>query len=384
MRKFALLAPILWLSCCLASAAGAHSAFPIDVVVARSPQPVAAGGQTRLLYELRLTNFAPKPIWLTGLDVSSDAGTLASYRGEAIEPLLLVVGGEDGTAKPAQIGVGRSVVVFLDVALAPDSRVPGELHHRLSFSVVGEGGTTIDRSVDGPAIAVSTEPAPVLQAPLRGAGWVAANGLSNPQHRRSLMPVDGRARIAQRFAIDWVQLGPDGRLYRGEPNDNRNYPGYGAAVLAVADGVVADIKDGLAENAGSNAPTDRSITLDSIAGNYLILDLGHQRYALYAHLQPGSFKVKPGDRVKTGQPLALLGNSGNSDAPHLHFHLVDGNSALGAEGIPYVLESFRQSGAIDAAVVLEHGEPWRRSPASVMELHRREFPMDNAVITFMP
>ena len=85
----------------------------------------------------------------------------------------------------------------------------------------------------------------------------------------------GNTRV--RFAIDWVQLGPDGRLFHGDPNSNANLYGYGAEVLAVADGRVSDRKDSLPENVGSNEPSTRAITLDNITGNYLILDLGHGR-----------------------------------------------------------------------------------------------------------
>ena len=48
-------------------------------------------------------------------------------------------------------------------------------------------------------------------------------------------------------------------------------------------------------------------------------------------MQPGSLKVKVGDTVKTGQVLGLLGNSGNTDSPHLHFHVMDGPSPLALE-----------------------------------------------------
>ena len=79
-------------------------------------------------------------------------------------------------------------------------------------------------------------------------------------------------------------------------------------------------------------PADRSF-------NYVILALGNGGLAFYAHLQPGRLRVKPGDRVRRGQVLGLLGNSGNSDAPHLHFHISDANS-LESEGLPYVFDSF--------------------------------------------
>ena len=59
-----------------------------------------------------------------------------------------------------------------------------------------------------------------------------------------------------------------------------------------------------------------------------------RRYPVYAHLQPGSLRVKLGDKVRRGQTLGLVGNSGNSTEPHLHFHITDANSPLGSEGLP--------------------------------------------------
>jgi murein DD-endopeptidase MepM/ murein hydrolase activator NlpD len=112
-----------------------------------------------------------------------------------------------------------------------------------------------------------------------------------------------------------------------------------------------------------------------------MVGLGQGRFALYAHLQPGSLRVKLGDKVKAGEVLALLGNSGNSDAPHLHFHLMDANSPLGAEGLAYELETFTQLGVIDDPAVLDTGQAWQPK-TQVPVIHRREFPVDNAVATF--
>ena len=360
------------------------SAFPVDITAARAPQPVMAGGQCRLLYELHLTNFSPKPIELTGLDVlgGDDVLPLASYRGEALEKLLVTVGPSDSGSKIRAIGGGRTVVIFLDLTLDSGARPPVELRHRFLLSISGKDGATIERTVKAPNVAVVQESAPLLLAPLRGSGWVAFNALSNPDHRRSLVPVDGKIRIAQRFAIDWMRLGPDGRLFHGDSQSNANFYGYGADVIAVADGRVSDLKDGLPENVGSNEQSTRAITLDNIAGNYLILDFGQGRFALYAHLQPGSLRVKLSDKVKAGQVLALLGNSGNSDAPHLHFHLMDENSPLGAEGLPYELETFTQLGVIDDPAVLDSGQAWRAKIPVAPVVHRRESQVDNAIVTF--
>jgi hypothetical protein len=126
----------------------------------------------------------------------------------------------------------------------------------------------------------------------------------------------------------------------------------------------------------------RVITVDSAVGNYVTLDLGHGRFALYAHLQPGSLRVKVGDNVKAGQALALIGNSGNSDAPHLHFQLTDGNSPMGSEGIPHGFETFTQLGVIDGPDVLDSGKAWPPNAGEKPVVHHREFPVDNGVVTF--
>jgi murein DD-endopeptidase len=155
-----------------------------------------------------------------------------------------------------------------------------------------------------------------------------------------------------------MPLGPDGRLFHGDSKSNANFYRYGE-VVAVAGGRVSDLKDGLPENVGSNEQGTRAIALENIAGNYLILDLGQGRFALYAHLQPGSLRVKLGDKVKVDQVLARLGNSGNSDAPHLHIQLMDANSPLDAEGLPYELETFTQLCVIDDPAVLDRGQARR-------------------------
>jgi murein DD-endopeptidase MepM/ murein hydrolase activator NlpD len=368
--------------------AQSHSAFPVDILTGPGPQPVRADGRTHLLYELHLTNISPSPIELLTLDVFGDDGPapLASYRREELEKLLMAIGPADSAGKVRAIGGGRSAVIFLDLTLPGGTRPPVELRHRLSLSIPrkkdGSGGT-IENTVNGPVVAIVQEPAPVLGPPLRGSPWIAFNSLGGDVHRRALIPVDGKVRIAQRFAIDWMCLGPDGRLFHDDSKSNANFCAYGAEVLAVAAGRISDLKDGLPDNAGSNEASSRSITLDNVVGNYLILDLGHERFALYAHLKPGSLRVKVGESVKAGQVLARLGNSGNSDAPHLHFQVMDGNSPLGAEGVPYEIDGFTQLGVSDGPAGLDSGRVWRPESPEAPGAHRRELPVDNAVVTFL-
>jgi len=298
----------------------------------------------------------------------------------------VVVGGPaDGAAKARVLGEGHSAVIFFDLTLDAGVPTPAALRHRFSFSFTGNNGGAVERAVDIPVVSVLQEPDAVLRPPLRGARWVAFNAFSNgasPDHRRAVNAIDGRVYIAQRFAIDWMRLGPDGRLFHGDSKSNVNFYGYGVEVFAVADGQVADLKDGLPDNVGDNERSKRVVTLDNVVGNYLTLDLGHGRFVLYAHLQSGSLKVKLGDKVKAGEALARLGNSGNSDAPHLHIQMTDTNSPMAAEGIPYELETFSQLGVIDDSAVLDAGQPWQPKPNEKPVVHRGEFPIDKSVLTF--
>jgi len=115
------------------------------------------------------------------------------------------------------------------------------------------------------------------------------------------------------------------------------------------------------------------ITLETVGGNHVILDIGRGLYAFYAHLQPGSLRVNVGDRVKRGQVLGLVGNSGNSTEPHLHFHISDANSPLGSEGVPYAFDSFELVGSCQTFNACARGAPQRRA---------KQIPLDRALVRF--
>lgn len=68
----------------------------------------------------------------------------------------------------------------------------------------------------------------------------------------------------------------------------------------------------------------------------------------YYHLQPGSVRVEVGQRVRTGQKLGLLGNSGNTTGPHLHFGINDGPSPLTSSSLPFEIDRFRFEGTVAA------------------------------------
>jgi len=339
---------------------------PLDVVVPVPPTAFRADGKSHLVYEVHVTNFSRETCALARLEVAS----LASYSAEALASMVLRPG--PPPKDKLTIGGGLRAVLFVWVTLEPGAAIPANLTHRLAVKV---GDNPDEIAVECAPIPVRKE-AVAISPPLRGGEWLAANGPANASgHRRALIPVGGGVHIAQRFAIDWVQLREDGQTFTGDRLDNKNYRCYGTDALSVADATVVAVKDGIPENIPGATSRAVPITLETVGGNHVILDLGSGKYGFYAHLQPGKIRVKLGDRVKHGQVLGLVGNSGNSTEPHLHFHVCDRNSPLASEGLPYSLTAFdlQGKGSLGGKGFSVTGAPERRS---------MEMPLQNQVIRF--
>ena len=357
--------------------------MPVEVFAPIPPTPVSVGGAVRLFYELHLSSYWTSDVNLDELEVlNGDTGAvLSEYKGAELKALLAHPGMKAPPADPRVMPAGGIALLFMETTLPVGVATPKSLRWRLRFSRMAPADPKNPKP-DLPPIErvtpIDGRAPTTLGFPLAPGEWVAANGPSNTSdHRRSLQVVDGRARIAQRFAIDWVKLGPDGRLFHGDKAANANWYGFGADVLAVADATVSAAHDGIPEN----EPSDKRavpITLETVGGNYLILDLGGGRYAFYAHLQPGSQRVHVGDKVRRGQVLALLGNTGNSDAPHLHFHVSDANNPLGAEGLPYVFASYVSAGKANFDQVVAMG--WKRESGKPPTVRRGSLPGEDEVV----
>lgn len=225
----------------------------------------------------------------------------------------------------------------------------------------------------------------------RGDGWVVANGCCSARgaHRGAILPVDGRLRDAQRFAIDWMRVDADGRMVVGDPQHVESYLAYDQPILAVAGGTVVEVLDGLPDQTPGALPDPATITIANVDGNHVILDVGQGRWVFYAHLKPGSLLVRRGDRVRRGQELGRLGNTGNTSAPHLHLHVMNAPSALAADGLPYVFDAFTLDARLDDARWYDPAstldEAYRRLPPPGGTGPRRaELPLDLDIVTFPP
>jgi hypothetical protein len=119
----------------------------------------------------------------------------------------------------------------------------------------------------------------------------------------------------QRFALDSLGVGDDGKTHKGDGKVNEDYFAFGREIIAPADGVVTDVINGVRDNIpGLMNPY-------SAVGNAVFIQHRKNEVSVLAHLKLDSITVKVGDKVTRGRAIALCGNSGNSSEPHLHYHL---------------------------------------------------------------
>lgn len=383
------LAPLMALGTLLFAPSGASADVdarpsPIDVSCPKSPVAVPADERLVLCYELHLTNFGQAPLTLRSVEISggSTAPPLATIDGSTLAQSLQLVGPGDD---PARLEPGRRAILFVWFPLPPagvsGGPVPATLRHRFTFQL-GDKSTAGDASphlsvLDGVAVptGVTTDGAqasgpPVLEPPFHGGIWLAGNGPSNTSvHRRSVIALAGRATISQRFAIDWLLIGANGDTSHDDVTKLENWWGYGEPILAAADGEVTRVVDVYPDNPPRSTPPP--VTVDNIAGNHVIIRFAPNRYVMCAHLKQGSARVKEGQRVKKGDQIAQLGNSGNTTGPHVHFEVMDANSSIAAEGVPWIFSSFH---------FLGFGKDYdpNRHPDIV---HRNEIPVDDMVVS---
>lgn len=332
------------------SAAAAEDHFtPLSARVLHAPEPVRGGdGREHLVYELVLSNdsaFPPYPVTVRKVVASAAGQPVETLAGAKLTELMEPFGKVTEKTPRTTIQPGGTAKVLMDVTYPAGAKTPRRLGHELVVSPAPRGSPELSRFPTA-STPVVDRPAPIVAPPLRGAGWVAINGCcdENTSHRRSLLAINGVLHEGERYAIDFVQMTPEGRITDGPGDQLSSYPFYGDEVLSATAGKVVGVVDRLPDG-----PIDFALPAIDAAdagGNHVVVAIGGGRYAFYAHLQPGSVRVKVGQRVRPGQVLGLLGNSGNSNAPHLHFQLMDGPSPLGSEGIPYRFSSFTAEGTL--------------------------------------
>jgi Peptidase family M23 len=349
---------------------GSGDSRPLTAEVITAPSPVLATDKRRhVVYEIVLQNVTASEVELERLKVIDGlrGKAVASFSGAALLEIMITPEGSGPTIAPGGFGA-----LFLDLAFSRGQRIPTRLVHRFVLASNGDEG----ERVLGARTRVLRREAVQVGPPLRGGNLLDFNGCcAKSSHAREIQEAGGRLFISQRFAIDFVRL-EGGSSFEGDPTENESYFIFGDKIIAAAPGRIVATRDGLPENVPPDDPP--IVDLETAFGNYVTQSLGGGRFATYGHLHTGSVRVSVGQRVKRGQVLGLVGNTGNSSEPHLHFQVTDGPSGFGSNGLPFVFRRFQLEGLL---VGLETGTP-TIVPADPPRIRRNQLPLDLDIVGF--
>lgn len=384
---FSFRTPLL-LGCLVAFAAPiwaqrSHAGIEAQVLLS----PTAFDGSDRnehVAYELLVTNASAtkESVKLTELSVFTQRSMVAEVAWKGQDLCALAKPKCADGASQVTIPVGGSTVLLIWLSFPPHTSVHTVWH---SIGYIDAQGRL--HTLRGVRADLASQSAIEIGPPLGGGRfWLATEGPGNVQshHWGSLQSMNGAISVAQRFAIDFVGLDAAGHALPVTPDapearQNAEWFGYDADVLAVADGVVRDSRDGQPDNqpfAVHPEPTD--LTPRGLYGNFVILEIAPGVFAHYAHLRPGSVRVRAGDHVHRGDVIGHLGDSGNSGVPHLHFHISNKPTFVGSEGLPYRVARFTLEGKAGKEIVLSPTSRWSSHPVQ----ERDALPLDSDVVLF--
>jgi len=370
-------------------ASGEESAqfTPIISQLVTAPVPFKADdGLQHLAFELLLTNSSPRTATVTSVlisPVSSPQVTLQALKGKSEVAASMIPVGDLTIGRNAAIAPQATSELLLDAIIPAGMAVPGAITVTLTatFAAPKPGQppyvSIFPDSVTEvlPRVSVSKAKTIVVRPPLAGGDWVAMNACCElSAHRGAMLGASARPLFPERYAIDFVRMDASGNLYKPgkAPSMGNNYS-YDAKLLAVAPATVVAVQKGIPDQPPGVNPTGYS--LEQLGGDYVVLKLRPGLYAFYAHISPDSIAVEVGQKVKAGQVLGLLGNSGNSTAPHLHFQLINGPGPLTSDGVPYEFTSFK-------VVARPSGKGDSFAPVSPPVSLVNAYPLTNTVVRF--
>jgi Peptidase family M23 len=355
---------LLGAACLLAAIAGvslanadhaASTSTALQVTAVGPPQRVhGSDGREHIDYTLVITNAFTAEATLTSLVVRGGGKELLALGGDALAAFTRPLASEEPTTS---IPKASAVAIFVDIVLPRSAgrRVPKRLHHRISYTLPADAPIEAvigSRTVRGPELRVDRRLPIEIAPPLRGGGWLNANGCCDPSvnHRSTMLSANGTLVAPETFAVDYIRL-VDGRQYADDGTQNADWYGYGATIHAVAGGrVVWAVDDRPDVPPFLSVDDNPTVTKPSeFGGNGVVVKIRPGVFAHYYHLQPGSVRVEDGHRVRTGQKLGLFGNSGNSTGAHLHFGITDGRHPLTSTSLPFEIDRFRLEGTASFA-----------------------------------
>lgn len=250
-------------------------------------------------YELLVVNVLSEPVTLSTVAVLDPAGKELMR----IEGATLAAATQTLFAKRPSPIIAASAAVSVDVDLTvPPGAAPERVTHRIVYALKpdSELAPMIGAlEVDAPEVAINRRPAMVIRPPLKGNGWLAASACCKPNlHRDERVAINGvRIETGETFAVDWAKVKND-RLFDGDGKKVEQYYDFGEDVLAVADGKVFSVHNGMPDQTPFVFMVPKSKS--DYGGNNVMLEIAPNVFAWYAHLRQGSIRVKVGDAVKAG------------------------------------------------------------------------------------
>ena len=314
---------------------------PLLLAVHDAPMPfTGSDGRTHLVYELWSTNFSSGDATVEQVEVSGDGTLLVDARRRRRS--RRVSSPPDAAMRVPRSPPSGTSLLFVHVVLPTGATAPATLSHtrprprrRRAARTAGDDARGRRRRRRPPRAG-------------RRSGRRCAVTATSPPTRAATPPVTRArrcpstvgVRLAQRYAVDWEQLDADRRIYVGPRDDPKSYTIFGTEALAVADARVASVVDDLARADARHSSRRASRSRRPTATRSSSISVADASRSTRTSSR-GSLKVRKGERVARGQVLGLVGNSGNSVAPHLHFHVMDGPSPLDSNGLPYAIDGVR-------------------------------------------
>jgi len=325
---------------------------PLMASTTTTPAPVlGTDGKVHLAYELLLTNAISLPYDLDSLDIAdTETGdTLLTIGPDTIHRSVTQLGADaEGTDEtgPITIGPSETWIAWIDVAVDPDA-VPTSLQHTADGVVVPPSGQTkrVDAIIN--TSTVSDAEAQVVSSPVAAGDWFMSEGCCSnyTHHRNGFAPVNGQGLVPQRFAIDFYKVDAEGKTWEGDPSKPESYFSYRQPIVSATSGTVVRAVDEFDNSTSLPEPPPIPDIIETV-GNHVVVEIAPGSYLLYGHMDPGSVKVKVGDKVSVGDELGLIGTSGNSTTPHLHFQLQTEPTFFPTDSVPWVFDKFTLLGAV--------------------------------------
>jgi hypothetical protein len=177
-----------------------------------------------------------------------------------------------------------------------------------------------------------------LHFPLRGTWWAIQAADWSDQHKQEV--------FSQTYALDFVKLGADNQFFRNGGMRLEDHYSWQQPVYATAGGKVAHVCYDMPDLPPGSMPDPRMFRDDPrrLLGNAVAISHGNGEFSYFAHLQQASIQVHVGDLIRRGTLIGLVGNSGRSPGPHLHFQLMEGPNLFIDQGLPVKFSHFSAGG----------------------------------------